>query len=87
MSLDVVLSTNFSLAANSTDEDGVAGANQTWTTWTPEKMLNVFRESQLKYDELGSQLLIGFYAPLFVLAASTNIIVIVVVCKYHYMRR
>ncbi|VVC35452.1 Hypothetical protein CINCED_3A022409 [Cinara cedri] len=46
-----------------------------------------FSSSQMRLTEVRSILLIGMYVPLFFVAAVANSVIIVVVIKYHYMRR
>lgn len=52
-----------------------------------DELIAEFSSSQMRLTELRSILLIGMYVPLFLVAAIANSVVIVVVIKYHYMRR
>lgn len=52
-----------------------------------EEMIAEFSSRQMRLAEVTSILLIGMYVPLFLVAAVANSVVIVVVIKYHYMRR
>lgn len=52
-----------------------------------EEMIADFSSRQMRLAEVTSILLIGMYVPLFLVAAVANSVVIVVVIKYHYMRR
>ncbi|CAI6345288.1 unnamed protein product [Macrosiphum euphorbiae] len=52
-----------------------------------EELIAEFSSSQMKFTETRSIMLIGLYVPLFLVAAIANSVVIVVVIKYHYMRR
>lgn len=52
-----------------------------------DELIAEFSSSQMKLTETRSILLISMYVPLFLTAAIANAVVIVVVIKYHYMRR
>lgn len=52
-----------------------------------DELIAEFSSSQMKFTETRSIMLIGLYVPLFLVAAIANSVVIVVVIKYHYMRR
>jgi hypothetical protein len=52
-----------------------------------EDLIAEFSSSQMKLTEARSILLISMYVPLFLIAAVANSVIIVVVIKYHYMRR
>lgn len=52
-----------------------------------DELIAEFSSSQIRVTEVRSILLIGMYVPLFIVAAVANSVVIVVVIKYHYMRR
>lgn len=52
-----------------------------------DELIAEFSSSQMKLTETRSILLISMYVPLFLTAAIANSVVIVVVIKYHYMRR
>lgn len=52
-----------------------------------DALLEEFSAKQMKYNDTSSILIILFYIPLFLTAASANTLVILVVVKYHCMRR
>lgn len=52
-----------------------------------EQLIAQFSSQQMRLTEARSILLISMYVPLFIVAAIANSVVIVVVIKYHYMRR
>lgn len=67
-------------------EDG-RGLNTVNESAIIDQLISDFSENQLHYRELRHIVLIACYIPLIFVAAAANILVIVVVFKFHYMRR
>lgn len=52
-----------------------------------DQLISDFSDAQLRYRQPRHIALIACYVPLFLLAAAANVLIIIVVFKYHYMRR